>query len=581
MSSISLVRACTVGAFVAALYSCVLIVGSYSRLSHTWDEPTHVVAGLEWLETGRYTFQTENPPLSRIPLAIIPFLDGARMPPADANGTRPLAASIYYRTNNYVRNVTEARVANVLFFLAILVLTWVLSGGRSDPVVAFLATAIVATLPPVVAHSGFATTDIPFVAVFLLALLSWLRLLRCPTVLNGTWFGCVLGVAMATKFSTLPFFPPVALAVAAMLWRSDSLPSSWFSIRRVVALGGIVVVVAGFTIWASYGFRVGRLADLPRTFGRYGSMPTTGIVARIQDWPLPGHEFIHGLLFLKAHTVAGHASFMLGENGQRGFWFFYPVGLLVKTPILTLICFATGFVLLFARRLGDRFAEHAGYALGAFGLLAIAATSPINIGLRHVFAVYPLFAMASAYGLVRAFERSLHTVPVSVALVALVPMGQAAVLGASFPNQIAYFNLMAGSDPGFVLSDSDLDWGQDVLAMEGYFADHPVPELYVLPNGTALFCAHNLPPLKTLPVGQQVNGWVAVFERPYRRNGGRARKDVCGGPGAANAVDARRVGWIGFMPDSQSRGLAAASSCFTSPMLRNTLQVNRRSALLG
>lgn len=203
-------------------------------------------------------------------------------------------------------------------------------------------------------------------------------------------------------------------------------------------------------------------------------MPTTGIVARIQDWSLPGHEFIHGLLFLQAHTAAGHASFMLGENSQRGFWLFYPVGLFVKMPILTLICFAAGCVLLFARRLGERFGEHAGYAIGALGLLAIAATSPINIGLRHVFAVYPLLAIASAYGLVRAFEKRLRaTVPVTIALVALVPVGQAVVLAASFPNQIAYFNAMAGSDPGFVLSDSDLDWGQDVLAMERYFAEHP------------------------------------------------------------------------------------------------------------
>lgn len=253
----SLVRACRIGAVAAALYSCVLIVGTYSRLSHTWDELTHVVAGLEPLEAGRYAFQTENPPLSRIPLAIIPFLNGARMPPVDANGTRPAAASIYYRTHSYVRNVTEARVANALFFMAVLWLTWVLSGGRSDPIVACLATAIVATLPPLVAHSGFATTDIPFVAVFLLALLSWRRLLHRPTALRGTWFGLVLGVAMATKFSTLPFFPPVALAVAAMLWRSGSLPSSWLSIRRVVTLGAIVVVVAAVTIWASYGFRVG------------------------------------------------------------------------------------------------------------------------------------------------------------------------------------------------------------------------------------------------------------------------------------------------------------------------------------
>ena len=73
--------------------------------------------------------------------------------------------------------------------------------------------------------------------MFLLALLAWRRLLYRPTVLNGIWFGCVLGIAIATKFSTLPFFPPVALAVATMLWRNGLLPSSWLSIRRVVALG--------------------------------------------------------------------------------------------------------------------------------------------------------------------------------------------------------------------------------------------------------------------------------------------------------------------------------------------------------
>src|ERR1700730_9767792 len=212
MSDTSRVRACIIGAVVVALYSCALIVGTYSRLSHTWDEPTHVVAGLEWLETGRYTFQTENPPLSRIPLAIIPYLDGARMPTTNGQGATTPAASIFYRTRNYSLNVTEARVANVFLFLAVLTLTWTLTGGRSLPVVAFLATAIVAPLPPLVAHSGFATTDIPFVAAFLLALLSWRRLLQCPTMLNAAWFGGALGIAVATKFTTFPFFPPVALA---------------------------------------------------------------------------------------------------------------------------------------------------------------------------------------------------------------------------------------------------------------------------------------------------------------------------------------------------------------------------------
>ena len=46
---------------IVVLSSTAAILATYSRLSHTWDEGTHVVAGLEFLQDGRYTFQTENP----------------------------------------------------------------------------------------------------------------------------------------------------------------------------------------------------------------------------------------------------------------------------------------------------------------------------------------------------------------------------------------------------------------------------------------------------------------------------------------------------------------------------------------
>ena len=54
----------------------------------------------------------------------------------------------------------------------------------------------------------------------------------------------------------------------------------------------------------------------------------------------------------------------------------------------------------------------------------------------------------------------------------------------SAPNQLTYFNAFAGTDPAYVSSDSDFDWGQDALALQAYFATHRVPKLYVLLNGT-------------------------------------------------------------------------------------------------
>lgn len=386
----------------------------------------------------------------------------------------------------------------------------------------------------------------PFVLAFLIAIWRWKAALIEPTTANAALLGLAVGIALAAKFSTIPFLPPVALALLIAYWWTGHLPTAWRSPRFVAQRSAVAVVLAAITIWASYGFRVGTLGDLPKTFGPYGSMPTTGWVASIQDLRLPAHEFWHGLLFLQRHAKAGHLSYMLGQTSQRGFWLYYPVMLLVKTPLSTLALFVVGAALTLRR--GAR-PEFIGYALGALGLLMAAATSPINLGIRHVLAVYPLLAMAAASGVVTQAERmSTRAVTVWALVIAAVAL-QAAGLARSCPRQLSYFNLIAARQPDYFLSDSDFEWGQDVVAMEAYFREHPVPELYVVPNGSTLLCRHDLPPLKGLPVDHRVNGWIAVFDRMYQANGSTGaamRKDICGLPGPSNGLVTPK-GWLDWL----------------------------------
>lgn len=318
------------GVALAAIVMCSTgaIVATYSELSHTYDEGTHVAAGIELLQDGRYTFQTENPPLSRVVLAIIPYVNGARLPPSDRREQGGVAgAELFYRTPMYVRNVTEARLGNLLFFWACVALTWILAGGRSDVWVAFLSSAAVATLPPVVAHAGFATTDVAFVAAFLLALVALRRILMRPTLGSAALGGLALGVAVATKFSTLVFLPPAAAAiVACCCWDRRRQWKSVLARRSLWRSVGLGAIVAGLVVWASYGFGVGRLADLsPRLGGNW--------VALLREWRLPGHELIHGLLSLKAHAAAGHRATLFDRFSQHGFLLFYPAVLATKTPL--------------------------------------------------------------------------------------------------------------------------------------------------------------------------------------------------------------------------------------------------------
>src|SRR3954469_6923587 len=204
---------------LVALFSSAMIVGSYRHLSHTFDEPTHLASGIEWLQYHRYTRQTENPPLSRVPLALVPFLSGMRL--VDPNAPALAGAlPLLYDRGDYITNVTKARIGNLPLFWLVVLMTWVLSGGRRNPRVAALASCLVATVPGIVAHSGFATTDVPFVAAFLLALWRWKALLITPSRANAMWVGLTVGVALATKFSTIPFLPPAAAALLFTFWRA-------------------------------------------------------------------------------------------------------------------------------------------------------------------------------------------------------------------------------------------------------------------------------------------------------------------------------------------------------------------------
>jgi hypothetical protein len=48
-----------------------------------------------------------------------------------------------------------------------------------------------------------------------------------------------------------------------------------------------------------------------------------------------------------------------------------------------------------------------------------------------------------------------------------------------YPDYIAYFNTLAGGSEAGIhyLSDSNLDWGQDLPALAGYLETHPIPKL--------------------------------------------------------------------------------------------------------
>jgi hypothetical protein len=518
----------SVAATCLAAGVAVTIVSTSAAMSQTWDEPIHISTGLEWLQQHRYTMWTETPPLARIAVALGPHWNGVQL---DGGAGGPINAgnAALYRDGQHQRHLREARLGTLPFFVLLLLVVWHWSGRAKVPEAQFFSLAMVATLPAMIAHAAVATTDIASTATFVLATYALIRWIERPAWSTAMGMSFCFAVALSTKFSVVMFSVPVALAVA-LVWFSTAAagraaPIPRVNLKQIVA--GLAVVA--LVVWGSYGFSVGTIAELPPTPGSRVSAGD-GLAFATLHWiehaRLPAPEFPHGLLALAAHNRRGQAAYALGETSRNGFWYFYPLALAVKTPLpFLLLALAAGLSIVWRRRL-DWSAGAAGAA--AIALLLGALSGRVNLGLRHVLAVYPFAAIAGGMITATWLRSPLPRVRATARLAATALVAaQLFTLWRIHPDELAYFNAIAGPDHGRVLVDSDLDWGQDLHRLEAEAQQRGIDHLQIAYFGTARLCEPGMPRLTWLLPGQPVTGWIAISETYYRGVWRPGRRDVC------------------------------------------------------
>jgi hypothetical protein len=234
--------------------------------------------------------------------------------------------------------------------------------------------------------------------------------------------------------------------------------------------------------------------------------------------PLGVQEVPLNFLGVQWHNDHGHLSFLLGRTGYAGWWYFYPVALAVKTPLVLLLLGLAGLALLAVR--GARTADIYQLAPAACFVSILAfccAYSHINIGVRHVLIAYPLLAMGAGTALVEAWRRW-PARAVRAVLLALL-LAQFGTLVTSYPDYLAFFNPLAGAHPERILVDSDLDWGgQDLRRLEHVLQERHVTQLSIGYKGTADLAREALPRYSLLRPGQPVHGWVAITMLTLQEN---------------------------------------------------------------
>jgi len=400
------------------------------------------------------------------------------------------------------RNDTEAMVfwsrAMVVLLAAVLGLVLFLWSRRIwGPLAGLVTLACFCLNPLVIAHSSVATTDIPTTLFYTLAVAALWRMMHRLTLGNILLAGLAAGVLGSSKISGLLLLP---VALLMLGWRMVGKHPLEFRLpgRRGSTSGGSAflllagalagaVLVAYVTVWTIYGFRY-PIAEMAQT-GSWGSSPrlqlgfASPIIQFCRDWRLLPEAYLYDLrLFSTSGSL--RRAFLMGEYSLNGWWYFFPVAFVVKTPLPFLLLLVTaGAVAWRSRReLDETFYQLIPLLMlsAVYGGTALAGN--LNIGARHLLPLHPLlFVLVGLLTQVPPALTRMRGVWIG-AMIAWSVVEVAAV----HPSYLAYFNELAGgpAEGHRYLVDSSYEWGEELPAVQRWMAARaaqsgPKPPVYL------------------------------------------------------------------------------------------------------
>jgi hypothetical protein len=226
--------------------------------------------------------------------------------------------------------------------------------------------------------------------------------------------------------------------------------------------------------------------------------------ANINLW-VPAGEYIEGFRTLVRHNAQGQAAFFLGEISPKGGWkSYYPVVILLKWPTVVLVLSIAGLLLSISRKLQIPANLWIMASFPALYLIT-AIFAHFNIGERHILPLYP-FALLFA-GVAWQVLRKNH---IAMMLLILFVAINAADALRSAPGYLSYFNVFVRPANAYqLLSDSNLDWGQGLLAVRDYEHNHPTEQIWLAYFGSLDPAIYGIK-ARPLKENERVSGTVIV-----------------------------------------------------------------------
>ena len=437
------------------------------------DEVVHLPAGITYLRTGDFRLNPQHPPLVKILSAIPVLFLNPKMDLNDPAWQKESLNQWVFGANLLFANDAErllfwGRMPILLLSLALGLFIFIWAKELYGNMASLLALFLYALSPDVIAHSHFITMDVPLSAFILLTLYFLWKWTKAGKLLDFIMTGLFLGCALATKFSAIVLLMalPVIFLILAVKGKSDNgkkiperrmrdvhlfLQPLGFETRKrrlfASAISCLVLIVIAFIVVQGFYF--------------YSSDITI---------------YFKGMKQVNIDHNPDFQYYLLGDFKKGGWWYYFPLAFLMKTPIPALLFLFVSLFSLVSFR--SRFlANEMFLLLPSLGLLIMTMAYADNVGVRYLLPVMPLlFIFSSRVVHFMVQER------IKFGMIAAAAAWYLASSVAIYPEHLCYFNeFIGGPANGYkYLDDSNLEWGQDFKRMADYIKKKGVKDSYFL-----------------------------------------------------------------------------------------------------
>jgi hypothetical protein len=518
-----------VAAAVLVLLAVTRVLSSYSHTTQAFDEPIHVGAAMEFLAKGTYTLDPVHPPLARIAIGLPLYIVGERypiIPQPDADNPGTVGNAVLNDSGHYLRNLILARVGVLPFLILGCTVVFLWTRQEFGNFAAVAAIALFTTLPNVLAFSSIAYTDIVAASTQVAAFWAFANWLDKRDLRSTLWMGFAVGLALLAKATTCIYLPAAALGmVLVKSVVTDSRKTFWSPaykrIFKQVSLAGVIAIVE---IWAGYGFAAGHINEsmhlsaesmpsfqhFPAPLGKIGR----NLILADPIVPVPAlmRGFATAWVLNKTHPPA----YLLGHIKEGGWWYFFLLGVAVKSPIPFLVLVVVG-VLACGKLIEEGRWTAMTPAVSALAVLLVTMPVKYNAGVRHVLVVFPLLAIVAGYGCSYLWHLPKRQQAAGRAILVVLLLWQCVSTARANSNYLAYFNELAGKDPSRVMvAGCDLDCGQDLFALSHELQARRISHVTLALWTSTDMSRMDLPEFDVPQPYQPVHGWFAISLRALR-----------------------------------------------------------------